>query len=600
MASTTELYGHLGVAVEQGDFNAALKHCETILAADPTDADAYRVQVACLVRLDKYTKALVAITEAQRRACIDLTYEKAYCLYRTQELGEAQALTRQLLSQASSPTARMAPQTLYAQICYRQGQYAEAIASYDELLAVTNQDAPEYNDLLTNRMASQVAQAHQKGPVAAKAVTVNTTTYELAYNSACGRISQGRYDEAEELLNQALRLGHNALKAEQMSDHEQQAELAPIEIQLGYVYQRQNKLAAAEAIYLRYGISQKGIDTVSAALVAHNVAAATSTYRPVTDTALRIRAKNLGLQDTRLLKEQLRVLAFNSALLKFYQRKNSACRRDCRRLAGQFPDYPWFDVLHAATWYQQGRPRRCLDELVVVTHKYSQDLAVAAALVQAQANLGLNRQALSSLQATMALLPVDMQSSAGIVSLTLWLCGRTRQPEIANQLMAAVSTHWAGVSREATPANVLRQRAVYYLKLQQPARALDDFKALVQQDPQDTTSMAALVLALASVDVDAAANYDTMLPVLPSHLDESAVDALEQVVANSRRYAKRRQRVSTGAVLQMGARKRTKPKRKAAQTTTSTTNQLDPDRWLPQALRSSNNPPAGTKAGRRS
>ncbi|KAJ1975182.1 Srp72p [Dimargaris xerosporica] len=599
MASTAELYGQLGAAVEQGDFNAALKHCEIILAAEPSDADAYRVQVACLVRLDKYTRALTAITEAKRCARIDMTYEKAYCLYRTQELAEAQALTRQLLNQASTPTARMAPQSLYAQICYRQGQYAEAIASYNELLAVTNEDASEYNDLLTNRMASQIAQAHQKGPFAANTITVSKATYELAYNSACGRISQGRYDEAEELLNEALRLGHQALKAEQMSDHEQQAELAPIEIQLGYAYQRQNKLAAAEAIYARYGPNQKGIDTVSAALVAHNIAAANGLRRPVTETALRIRAKNMGIQDPRLLKEQLRVLAFNSALLKFYQRKNSACRRDCRRLAVQFPDYPWFDVLHAATWYQQGRPRRCLNELVAVTHKHPQDLAVAATLVQAQANLGLKRQALSSLQAAMTSLPADIQSSAGIVSLTLWLCERTRQPEIAKQLMAAVSTHWAGASREATPANVLRQRAVYYLKLQQPARALDDFKALVQLDPQDTTSMAALVLTLASVDVGAAANYDTMLPALPAYPNESAVDTMEQVVASNRRYAKRRQHASTGADSQMGARRQKKSKRKAAQATTTTTNHVDPDRWLPLALRSSNQP-AGTKAGRRS
>ncbi|KAJ1923377.1 Srp72p [Tieghemiomyces parasiticus] len=601
MAATVEAYSTLAQAIDAGDFAQAVTICRTILANEPLDTDAYRVLVACLIREDKYAAALNSLASARQHGVTELQYEEAYCQYRTGDLADAlRTLDAQGGLSATGPYDATAHQKLRAQIYYRQADYVAAMDIYKQLLQRAGSDGTERTDLLTNYIAAQVGynlQVGQADPTAAASPdNDNRETYELAYNSACRRICAGQYAKAEALLQHALQICRQAGAVEQLPAAEVDREVAIIELQLGHVYQLQGKLVPAETIYTKFFTSPpaKGdtmVDSSTAAVVAQNLAAA-GTHASIHQTAVTLRRKNLGLHDARLLKEQRRVLAFNSALLKFHLGRHSAVRRDCRKFQRLFPGYPGFALLQAATYFAQRNPQTGLAELRELTAAHPEVRAYGLAFTQAQLQMGRYRDALDTFQTHLQSLTAIDRYQAGPVAVLLWLYAKLGDPTGAAAIMKDANSHWTSsvTNPDDLPAAVLHQRGQYHLETGKLDAAVRDFQKLVQRDPTNDRHTAALVLALAETDVSAAQTYLPSLPTLPP-VEDTAVDQLETTLAGLklRRSLKRDATdVSTGeaSIARKRAQRLKLRAKHRAKYATDSNAKVDPERWLPLHQRS--------------
>ncbi|KAJ1987166.1 Srp72p [Dimargaris cristalligena] len=592
MAATTQAaYNDLSVALEAQDLVQAVQIVQSLTEAQPTDPDAYQVLIACLVRLDKYQAALAAIQQAGRHGHQSFKFEKAYCQYRVSDLAGS-LKTLDGLSKHSSgrldAETQLACRKLYAQIHYRRGNYAEAMSIYESLMESVDRQSADYSDLLTNHTAVRVGLAYQQAADAKSAddsdsqpALIHKGTYELAYNSACFLICAHRYSEAEELLEVARETCERVLAENHASEAERESELAAIDIQLGHVYQLQGKVKAAEALYGRY-LGTAATDAAAVALIAHNIAA----YRGATgifDTALKLRRKNVGQSDPRLLKEQLRIVAFNNTLLKFYLRQNPATRRDCRSHLRTYPNDPYLGILHAATWFQQGMAGQGVAELTqLVKDDHMATPVLVYSLVQAHLQMRQYTLALQVLDDYCAKNGDDTKYDPGMASVLLWLHDQLRQPDRAAKLVADLSTHWEKPgSPGQIPNALLKRRGLYYLHINQSRKAVSDFQQVVQRDPTNHHSTTALILALAQVDLDAAAPYESMLPAVPSLVDETQLDEIEGRLAAIRvRPVVKRQATARTSATRNKRRAKKLPKSQDPKAV------VDPERWLPMVQRS--------------
>ncbi|KAJ1954875.1 Srp72p, partial [Dispira parvispora] len=125
MSTHTALFAQIATAVDQGEFDQAVTLCDEVLSKDPRDGDAYQVQIACLVRQDKYHPALACVTRAEKNGHKNtFLFEKAYCQYRTEQLPAALQTLKRLEKRATSdPNLVPSCRKLAAQIAYRQGEY---------------------------------------------------------------------------------------------------------------------------------------------------------------------------------------------------------------------------------------------------------------------------------------------------------------------------------------------------------------------------------------------------------------------------------------------------------------------------------------------
>lgn len=119
---------------------------------------------------------------------------KAYCLYRQNKLDEALESLKGLEGNSGSLL-------LESQILYRQGKFDASADIYQKLLR-SKIDSLEINviaGLVSAGRASEV-----QGIIDSLRVKA-TSSFELAYNTACSLIDRSKYTDAEQLLLSARR-----------------------------------------------------------------------------------------------------------------------------------------------------------------------------------------------------------------------------------------------------------------------------------------------------------------------------------------------------------------------------------------------------------
>jgi signal recognition particle subunit SRP72 len=109
-----------------------------------------------LIRLERYTDALALLN---RQLHGQFVFEKAYCLYRTNQLADGALLIenrrKELLSQGASLPWDL--RHLEAQMLYRMEKYQDCITLYAGMLQETDKNDEGYNDILTNFNACKAA-----------------------------------------------------------------------------------------------------------------------------------------------------------------------------------------------------------------------------------------------------------------------------------------------------------------------------------------------------------------------------------------------------------------------------------------------------------
>lgn len=129
---------------------------EIVLAIDAKDKDALHCKAVTLIRLERYTDALTILNRPLEGKFV---FEKAYCLYRTNQLSDGATLieSRRKELKAQGQTLSWDLRHLEAQMLYRMERYQECIELYYGMLKDTPKSDEGYNDILTNFNACKAA-----------------------------------------------------------------------------------------------------------------------------------------------------------------------------------------------------------------------------------------------------------------------------------------------------------------------------------------------------------------------------------------------------------------------------------------------------------
>lgn len=96
----TKLFTDLKNAVQDYDDERSLELCDELIKLNSDDLVTLQCKVVTLIRLEKYKEALSMIARQFRNSDIDLSYEKIYCYYRTNQLVPAMELLEELKSKS--------------------------------------------------------------------------------------------------------------------------------------------------------------------------------------------------------------------------------------------------------------------------------------------------------------------------------------------------------------------------------------------------------------------------------------------------------------------------------------------------------------------
>ncbi|KAF8652662.1 hypothetical protein AX16_004268 [Volvariella volvacea WC 439] len=155
------LFTSLCAQIEGGHFSNALKTCDKILRLEPNDIDAQKTKLFLLLQTEDYDGALSLIklqtespsTQSQPQPSPKYAFSKAYSLYRLHHETEAKEILADI--KAVDGVDDRGVVHLEAQMCYRFGEFKEALDLYNDLLDTANPHTEEHSDILTNLEATQ-------------------------------------------------------------------------------------------------------------------------------------------------------------------------------------------------------------------------------------------------------------------------------------------------------------------------------------------------------------------------------------------------------------------------------------------------------------
>ncbi|KAF9434947.1 Signal recognition particle core component [Entomortierella beljakovae] len=593
MAQVQQLFSDLERHVKREEHDKALTICDKILGLNSKDKDAFHCKAITLIRLERYADALAIIN---RQLDGKLIFEKAYCLYRTNQLTDGSLLIENRRKELQSQQLPWNLRHLEVQMLYRMERYQECIELYAGMLKDTPKSDDSYNDILTNFNACKAAVLYSGEALDNrwKVEDVTETTYELSFNSACARIAQGDYNRALKLLNEAKEICRDALK--DFTEEEIEQELAIIIVQTAYVYQLLGQTDKAKDLYHSV-LKTKALEVTVPAVAANNLVVIQKDS-DLFDSNKKIKTASTKAVGVKFFSSQKRAIAMNELLLNIYQKKYDACRTTATALLKAQPDNDALYLILATTTQHQKKTAKALEELVEFSKVRPESVAIEFAIVQLQLLDGKDyTAAIESLTRFLKRLPKEEQHRPGYVALLVWLYDHAGQGEKGVDLLSEASAVWAKSSKGDTmPLTLLRQTAAFKLRSHRYKEAAKDYEELVRADPEDPAAIAGLIMAYSEVEPALAEKYGSSLPEMKNTKDLD-VDALEKVVPGLKReYITSNSNTSGGPAgagsslrrpgvrtRRSGARKPTK--RKPLLPKNLDSKQLgnpDPERWLPK------------------
>ena len=207
---------------------------------------------------------------AHKRLEGELQFERAYVLYRLGRLQDAVKAAQEAAA-ADGGARRAEALQLEAQLRFRLGDAAGSVALYDELTRDFGLDSLE---LKVNVLAAHVAAGnHAKlAELMASLKVTPKSSFEVAFNRACGLIEAGDLSGAEAALRVAIKQGEEALYDEELGEDEVLDELSPLHVQLAWVLGRTGRAPEAAA-RLAPLVDGELTDAATAAVAAVNAVA---------------------------------------------------------------------------------------------------------------------------------------------------------------------------------------------------------------------------------------------------------------------------------------------------------------------------------------
>ncbi|ESR51368.1 hypothetical protein CICLE_v100309551mg, partial [Citrus x clementina] len=379
-----DLFTSLNRHIERSEFEQAVKVADQVLSTNPSDEDAMRCKVVALIKADNIDDALSTIQSSQKFT-FDFNYLKAYCLYRQNRLDEA---LESLKIQENNPATML----LKSQILYRSGEMDACVEFYQKLQK-SKIDSLEINfvaGLISAGRASEVQKTLDLLRVKA------TSSFELAYNTACSLAEMNKYTEAEQLLLTARRIGQETLTDDNFAEDDIEIELAPIAVQLAYVQQLLGNTQEAFGAYT--DIIKRNLADESSFAVAVNNLVALKGPKDVNDSLKKLdRIKEKDMQnfqlarvlDLKLSPKQREAIYANRVLLLLHANKMDQARELVAALPDMFPDSVMPLLLQAAVLVRENKAGKAEELLGQFSEKLpdkSKIILLARAQVAAAAN----------------------------------------------------------------------------------------------------------------------------------------------------------------------------------------------------------------------
>ncbi|KAL2140604.1 hypothetical protein VTI28DRAFT_3568 [Corynascus sepedonium] len=583
---------------------------------------AQHTRVVALLNLDRFDDALRAIADggdALAKTCI---FEKAYALYKTGDLGAAEAVLRD--AAVTDGRALRGLKHIAAQIAYRAEKFDQAAATYRELSS--DQERANYgeeNDLRINLSAADAqlewqgkgwaVPEHEKQPA-----REDLEAFETAYNAACGCISRGDFAKAAVFLKRSRDLCE---ATDELNEEEKKAELVPIIVQQAYVFTKLGKLE--EAVKLQNSLSLDDTADPSAKLVARTNAlvlqAETNPY-----LAQRLgESLSEGKGNDRLFEYQSSVLRRNRYVLSLQVQKFPGVEKSTSRALSK-EAVPAISsskcdlgILEAAAASQLRTGQEALRQILPLLETRPNDVGLLLTVIQLYIQLQNPTPAINLLEAFFKRLETattpdhaDVRFAPGFVALAVSLYRtQSRHAAIRNEL-AKAAAHWQGKTGAAASGpgiSLLREAGIELLRSSHPAdlaAAGEAFSHLIAVQPEDRTAKAGLVASFATTDFSKAQPY---LDTLPSVEDltrgvdvvalleagvaaaPTAVHTQQQTRGKKRSRQEGREEEEAGKGRQQSQPAKKRRKRKLPKSY-DPDKKPDPERWLPLRDRSSYRP----------
>ncbi|KAK3014303.1 hypothetical protein RJ639_008874 [Escallonia herrerae] len=580
-----DLFTSLDRHIQRSEYEQAVKVSDQILSIAPGDEDAIRCKTVALIKGDSIDEALSFIREASRKFPIDFSFLKAYCLYRLNKLDEA-------LGSLKGNEVNPATMLLESQILFRLGKMDASVEIYQKLQK-SKIDSLEINvvaGLVSAGRASEV-----QGFMEAHRVKA-TSSFELAYNTACALIERNKYADAEQLLLSARRIGQETLMEDNLADDEIDIELAPIAVQLAYVQQLLGHTQEALKSYVDF--IKRNLPDESSVAVAMNNLIALKGPKDISDGLRKLdRLIEKGYEqqsfqlarglELKLSSKQREAIYINRVLLLLHSNKMDQARELVAALPQMFSDSVMPVLLQAAVLVRENKAGKAEEILGQFAAKYpDKSKIVLLARAQVAAAAGHPQIAADSL----AKIP-DIQHLPATVATLVSLKERAGDVDGANAVFESAIRWWSNAMTENNKLNVIMQEAAAFkLKHGRKEDAAHLYEELVKSHG-NVEALVGLIQTAAHTDVEKAEAYEKKLKSLPG-LKAVDVDSLEKTsgakhvesgTLNTEPYeVKTKEKAKK--------KRKRKPKYPKGFDPANPGPPPDPERWLPKRERSSFRP----------
>ncbi|XP_057486987.1 uncharacterized protein LOC130773071 [Actinidia eriantha] len=581
-----DLFTTLNRHIQRSEYEQAVKVADQVLSISPNDEDAIRCKIVALIKADSIDEALSTM-ESSRRLQIDQSFFKAYCLYRQNKLNEA-------LESLKGQEGNSATMLLQSQILFRMGKMDSSLDIYQKLQK-SKIESLEIN--LVAGLVSAGRASEVQGVMDALRVKA-TSSFELAYNTACSLIEKNKYSDAEQLLLSARRIGQETLMDENLADDDIETELAPITVQLAHVQQLLGH--TQEAIEAYTDIIKRNLADESSLAVAINNIVSLKGPKDVSDSLRKLDrliekgSGPLSFQlarglDSKLSSKQREAIYGNRVLLLLHSNKMDQARELVAALPDMFPDSVMPVLLQAAVLVRENKAGRAEEILGQFSEKFpDKSRIVLLARAQVAASAGHPQVSAESL----AKIP-DIQHLPATVATLVSLKERAGDIDGAVSVFDSAIKWWSNAMAEDNKLNLIMQEAASFkLKHGQKEEAARLYEELVKSH-RSTEALVGLIKTAAYTDIDKAEAYEKQLKPLPG-LKSIDVDGLEKT--SGAKHVESGTHVGITEPFEAKSKDKAKKKRKRKPRYPKGFDPAnpgpppDPERWLPKRERSSYRP----------
>ncbi|KAK6776265.1 hypothetical protein RDI58_027266 [Solanum bulbocastanum] len=585
--SIEDLFTSLNRHIQRSEYEQAVKVSDQILAAAPGDEDAIRCKVVALVKADSIEEALVTIKDCSKKGSVDLSFFKAYCLYRQNKLEEA---LESLKGQEGSTELML----LESQILYRLGKMDASVDIYQKLPKSTI-DSLEIN--LVAGLVSAGRSSEVQGTLDSLRFKA-TSSFELAYNTACSLIEREKYKDAEQLLLSARRIGQETLMEENLADDDVEIELAPIAVQIAYVQQILGNTQEAVASYT--DLVKRNLADESSLAVAVNNLIALKGPKDVSDGLRKLDKlieKSDGPEkfqlarglDLKLSQKQREAIYTNRVLLLLHSNKMDQARELVGALPGMFPGSLIPVLLQAAVHVRENKAAKAEEILGHYADKFpDRSKVILLARAQVAAAAGHPQIAADSL----AKIP-DIQHMPATVATIVSLKERAGDTDGADAVFDSAIKWWSNAMTEDNKLNtIMQEAAAFKLRHGRKEEAARLYEQLVKSHGS-IEALVGLIQTAAHGDIEKAEAYEKQLKPLPG-LKAIDVDSLEKT--SGAKHAEKGPNAGVTETYEAKSKDKAKKKRKRKPKypkgfdPANPGTPPDPERWLPKRERSSYRP----------